>query len=975
MNDFWDDVLKDKLANKPINAAWEDLSKEASFRPIIYIGAGGFGCSIIRDLKADIDKLIPDQTIKDGFAFIGLDTHPREQNDILTEVEYAALSVGVQPNNVAKDPAFSPYLGWFRELAGSWNAKPIYAANKVRAVGRFAFLFTPSLNTFYTNMRSALHRINGFRQNFGINVFPKVYVISSLAGGTGSGLFIDLLVIARSILSSELGEQYLLQAILATPEALEGEAPATDYADFYANTYASLKELHHLLSGKEEFVSYGISGAGLDHLKVNSQYMPHNIFLITDSNKEGKAIVNTLPELGAMVRSYLLFEIQTPLKTTGGGAKVQDGENPDFDDVGNGDMPRIFSSIGVVRFGVPYEQIADLFTYSIIRRAINDELSKTYNISDTERWIVCKGLAEVETDQLQEALKKDKEGHVIRIPLDVEGDLTDQNRAELGKSCKSLQASKFRAINETIKPLIENNAAVHLTKAEQNLRADFEEIIKNNSIGAALSFARSLNDVLKKQRETLTQELDAGHKILEKAENKVKDGISNVSDAAASGFWGRKGRIQCAVTSFGGDLEALLNQQIVVWSREEGIKLYNSLLVHCDKLISDWKVVEDTFLSRLENIKAAIIDLVTKINTMAEINKRSDGNRFSIINFSNVKDLYSEFFSNEVESTIALRARNDWRDKSLLNDTFTKDKDWFPKAMSAITDEVHDKIKGLDIMSAIERFYPEGKDRDTLMTSVMALGSPLYPLDQSKQDALYKTDRVVAVHPSVRVKFNELFSRYKPAKEGLSEAYFSTTHEVIVYTITHGYTGHSLARMNNYKAHYDRLHQKYVKFSAEKRSFRPIHAWVGADDWDDLMPKPPGEEESYILFVVGRAFNYLYPDTNKKSFIYNKGNNYYLLSEKDGKPEKLGNSLETAIENFSDNPEWQQKIKQEIEAKVEGMGKAAIRTRVESEYIPVVDAEIESSEKGRERDRLKILRKLRALLVKFVETDLKERKL
>ena len=43
MNDFWDEVLKDKIAKKPINLAWEDLSKEASFRPIIYIGAGGLG--------------------------------------------------------------------------------------------------------------------------------------------------------------------------------------------------------------------------------------------------------------------------------------------------------------------------------------------------------------------------------------------------------------------------------------------------------------------------------------------------------------------------------------------------------------------------------------------------------------------------------------------------------------------------------------------------------------------------------------------------------------------------------------------------------------------------------------------------------------------------------------------------------------------------------------------------------------------
>ncbi|MBN1663578.1 MAG: hypothetical protein JW943_08260 [Deltaproteobacteria bacterium] len=973
MNDFWDDVLKDKIANKPINAAWEDLSREASFRPIIYIGAGGFGCNIIRNLKADIDKLIPDQTIKDGFAFIGLDTHPRDQNDILTEVEYASLAVGIEPNSVARDPEFSRHLGWFRELAGNWNAGSILAANKVRSVGRIAFLFPASLTAFYNNLNAAFNRINAFRQNFGPDVSPKIYVITSLAGGTGAGLFIDLLTIIRSYLTSQLGQKYILQAILATPEALEGEAPPTDYPEFYANTYSSLKEIFHFIRGKEELVSYGIDGSGLEKIKITTQHMPHHIFLITDRNMKGKPVVNTLPELGAMVKSYLLFEIQTPLMTSGGAPKVQDGENRRFDTPGHGNMPRVFSSIGVVRFGLPYEEITQLFTSSIIRRAMSDEISGICNVADIDGWIACQELAEVDTDQLQDSLRKDKEGHAIRVPLDVEGDLANLKIAEYGKSCKSLKDDKLRAINETVKPIIQGNASSHLDKAGQNLEATFNEKARDRSIGEALSFVRSLNDLLKQQKEVLTKELDAGRKTLEKADQKVKQGISNVAEAATSGFWGKKSRVQCAVTSFGGDLEAMLNQQIIVWAQEEGVNLYDKLLSICEKLISDWAVVENTYLSRLENIKKTIVALIDKINSMAEINKRSDGNRFSIVNSSNVKTLYSEFFSDQVESAIALRARKDWRAKSLLNDTLTKDKNWIPLAMSAITDEVHDKIKGLDIMNVIERFYAEGTERDTLMTTVKALGSPLFPLDESKQEPLYMTDRVVAVHPSIRGKFTAFFARYKGAQEGMSDAYFSTTHEVIIYSITHGYTAHSLSRISYYKAQYDYLYKKYQELTAKKIPFRPIHTWAGADVWDDLMPKPPGEEDAYKLFIVGRAFNHLYPEAKAQSFIYNKGSYYYLLSEK-GKPEKLGNSLETAIEKFSDNPEWQKKIEQEIAAKIGGLGTAEIKQRIESEYMPIIDAEIENSEKGRERDRLRILRDLRALLAEFIESDLKERK-
>lgn len=975
MNDFWNNVLKDKISGKPNNAAWEDLSKVASFRPIIYIGAGGFGCAVLRKLKADIDELIPEQTIKDGFAFIGLDTHPRDRNDILTDVEYTSLSVGVNPNDVARDPAFSPYLGWFRELAGGWNAPPIYAANKVRAVGKFAFLFPPTLNSFYQNLEASYKKIQTLRKNFGTNIFPKIYIVSSLAGGTGSGLLVDLIVIIKEFLSSKGGEKHLIQAIVATPEALEGEASATNYPDFYANTYSALKEMCHFINGNEEFVSYGIAGAGLDRLKVNSKHKPLCIYLLTDTNKGGKVIVNTLPELGSLIESYLLFEIQTPLNTKDGGAKVQDRENPDSDNVGHGDMLRTFSSIGVIRFGLPYEQIADAFCYSIIRRAIIDELSGSFNVEDVAGWIISQKLAEIEIDQLQDELKKDKHGHPIRILLDVEGDLTDHNRAELGKACNTLQTGKFLTIAETIKPIIENNGANHLANAQQNLQTKFEKIIQDNSLGAALSFARLLGDQLKKHKEILTQELDENRKILEKSEQKVKQCIANVSDTATSGIWGRKGRIQCAVTSFGGDLEASLKQQVIVWAEEEAIKIYSGLLTYCEKLINDWKAVEDAFGSRLQNVEDTIRDIITRINSMAEINKRSLGNRFSIINFSDVRPLYHEYFNEAAEATVALRARKDWREKSLIKDTLTKDKDWFPKAMSVIFDEVNDKINNLDIIKVIERFYPEGKKRDELMTTIIALGSPLYPRDENKSENLYETARVVAIHPDNKEKFWEIFARYKPQGEGLSDAYFSSKHEAIIYTVEHGYTAHSLSRMNNYKAHYDRLLKKRQKLTAEKRAFRPIHAWAGADEWDDLMPKPPGEDESHKLFIVGRAFNYLYPDAkNNQSFIYNKGNNYYLLSGKDGRQEKMGISLETAVDNFNDNPEWQQKIRQDIDNKIEAMGKTAIKKRIEKEYLSVLAAEIEGSENGREKERSTILHALKSQLMKFIERDLKERK-
>ena len=86
----------------------------------------------------------------------------------------------------------------------------------------------------------------------------------------------------------------------------------------------------------------------------------------------------------------------------------------------------------------------------------------------------------------------------------------------------------------------------------------------------------------------------------------------------------------------------------------------------------------------------------------------------------------------------------------------------------------------MNLIAIIDKFYPVGRDRDEFFTSIMALGSPLYPLDPNKREPQYSEDYVVAVHPSIRNTFINLFGKYCPQGAGIGHAYFSTAYEVII---------------------------------------------------------------------------------------------------------------------------------------------------------------------------------------------------
>jgi len=966
---FWEDVVQQSLEARPIADAWADLKNVASLRPTVYIGLGGIGSMVVRKVKRAIQELIPDANVRRGFAYLALDTHARERTDILDQNEYLELSVGVDPAVIVNQPQYRATLGWYRDLTGQWNAPAIRGgAHKIRVLGRFAFCYGPTLQAFCDRFNSIINQIRAFREAFG-EVEIKVYIISSLAGGTGSGVLLDVIAVTQALLQGIPAKR---QAILILPDVLEGEAPPIDIPDLYANTYATLRELYRVLCQRVS-VSYGLSG--LDRVEIR---LPNPIYVLASRNEDGIGIVERSDELADIVANYLLTEIQTPLETREGKPKVQDAENADLQTHGNSGMYKCFSSFGTVRFGFPVDIVRDIFTLAILDRALQEEIQEgIISSEEANAWVHQQELSEAASDQLQERIRRDPQGQSLRVSINMQERVEDVSRDNLADACDRLVKELSRALEDQYKSIIQRNAEALSSEALEALNRKLNEALQR-SVGYALAWARTIQVQLEGERQALAQEYQRTRDLCEQfRQQRQGEAIRQVRQAAQSGVIGRRGRIQAAVSALEAEFNQYLNQSIILWSQEEGLRVYTALLEVCSRFIESY----DRILQRLQALRHEIRKTsqgwVQELDRMANVDRRGRGNRFSLVDGNQIHLLYQRWFPEASEVDLAQTARSRWREQGLLEQALTLgSQEWISQASETIRQEVDKTVKQFNIVYIINQFYPNPEEQSRLFRNIHNLCKPLFPLNINFKEPGYWTAWVVASHPSIRDQWRALIESHIPPGAGMNDAYFPNPYEVLVYTITHGYTPHSLQLMTRLKAPYDSLQGRYEKARAQRRPHRPIHAWVWPDTESppDLIPRPPVEEEAFEWFIVGRAFSQLFPSSpepsKNRAFIYTRGPRYYILDDS-GKEHLVGNGLSEAIERFEDSPEWRDLIRRRIEAQVRQVGVDQIRQRLEREYMPVLEEEIERARQNNEHERETILVDLKGALQRYIERELR----
>ncbi len=248
-------------------------SSPKAYRPVFFLGLGGTGKEVLLRLRLRLYERF--RTFDVPFCrFLWVDTDLRatgargeDLSSALTSVAFEEHekfgllhgSVGKDLNEVFLNPTQWPHIhDWLYPEVQRYGSEIRDGAGGVRAVGRLTFFAQ------YAALREALERKLGelsrmetigetqqfFREHGLPSVVtsggfsPTVYLVTSLAGGTGCGTFLDTAFLLRDI-KTQTGNGADIFAYALMPNVYNPGPQGEIAQRSFANAYAALEELDH----------------------------------------------------------------------------------------------------------------------------------------------------------------------------------------------------------------------------------------------------------------------------------------------------------------------------------------------------------------------------------------------------------------------------------------------------------------------------------------------------------------------------------------------------------------------------------------------------------------------------------------------------------------------------------------------------------------------------------------------------------
>ena len=210
-------------------------------QPILFIGLGGAGGKTLRAIKQqlhqDLNAKGYDAGIPTAWQFLHIDT-PIVQDGatfpapmLTAEEYYSVVKSGMTLRDIIKRVENLGPLAETQKMLAGWGTEFVeiqisQSSGQYRAIGRLA-LIADLRNTFDVIQRAiskmlsphAIPELEAVASTLGIQMgetTPQVFIVSSLGGGSGSGMFADIAELVKRATQEEWGEQII--ALHYTPE-------------------------------------------------------------------------------------------------------------------------------------------------------------------------------------------------------------------------------------------------------------------------------------------------------------------------------------------------------------------------------------------------------------------------------------------------------------------------------------------------------------------------------------------------------------------------------------------------------------------------------------------------------------------------------------------------------------------------------------------------------------------------------------
>ncbi len=250
---------------RPAGGKSEPEAADGLLFPTLVIGLGQVGGSVLQRLRESVQEQFGRVDLLPSLRLLLLDTDP----ETVHGVSGGKSSLGFAPSDVllARLNRPSHYLRSRegRTRIDTWfNLKMLYRIPRtpvttgVRALGRLAFF--DNYRLISARLKQELEActnpeaLTQTQQQTGLPIRgkqPRVYVISSLAGGTGSGMFLDLAYVLRALFRGLGYERPEMVGLFLLPEVDRQHTRALTLG----NAFAALTELSYFSTAGNRFAA------------------------------------------------------------------------------------------------------------------------------------------------------------------------------------------------------------------------------------------------------------------------------------------------------------------------------------------------------------------------------------------------------------------------------------------------------------------------------------------------------------------------------------------------------------------------------------------------------------------------------------------------------------------------------------------------------------------------------------------------
>lgn len=706
----------------------------------------------------------------------------------------------------------------------------------------------------------------------------NIYIVGSLVGGTGSGLFLDMAYHVRSLLA-ELGmqsEYCTVTGLGVLAQAFRGVSGR----NLYANGGAALKELTHLML-HENFEATYPNGRVVD-----MQEAPFNLFYVLDGVDERGRTWNGIQDVAAMAADGLFLQMASQIGRRGDNAfdnvdeillgRTREGE------------PTYLASFGLGYLEFDAPGVADLFTRRLVVEMAGSQWLRPA-VPDLVEAAATNNLQRSSAAQVGPTLRTDHEtGGEIYIDLPVPAWLLDKRHDAIPSEAVQYVRTYGRVrVGEEMAALINRNAQ-RITDREREAWDGW----LTGVLFAPESSIHSVAAALQQAQTTLADRVVAGQRRLAEIDNEI-DSLTTALEQAEKSLSqtcgglpiGRNGRVRQALTTCFQAAEALFDLQLQQAELRATLLIWGNIAQH---LAGRGRAVR--FLAdRLSAISEA-----QQQETAARLRRlqSNGGARLSLADEAYINQLYAR--SRPAQAGLNRLVNPGGETLHVL--TLNKE-----ELEAAILDQLSQSfatVAGMSIEDVLRERSGEMSHR-ARRQQIFQLATPSWSIDHTRlPDGGATLERLEIL--GVADEANTLF------KEDMSRVSTHDPHRIIAYVMVAGAAPSALQQ-------YD----KYEKALAQLRGAFPLH----------VLPEFMTEtNQGQLAFALGSIFQ----------LILNEGAHfYYQPADELQERFRLGQGLANAVDYMNSHETLTREIMERVDSRIAQMGlQKAIETL--SEYYSTV---------------------------------------